>query len=465
MGQVLSKVLSSLGDESWSSMPWRHFNSTTAQARKMPTFLVIEWTYHVAAWACLAHAARTGNVPMWLSSWICGTANDAFMMFLPFVDNFWQAQATVMLTPRMPLYIVEVYATIIYLSSTAARQFNLPILSEGALTGLLAHVLYGVYDINGPTYLWWTWHDADLAISKRLAKAPYGSSLWILTYVASHQLLTRFCEFPSTSASLASWLVTLLEKTKRVVPTALAPWLEQAKRGKLVNFVARLQLLLKKAPWAIRIAFSGAVCTPMFMALMGVFQIFSFDKIGVPGKRTYVLTIATYLALTLQGFKKAHASGALYAPKGVAQVSANAKLLALVSAFYAANAAIAFKGDPTKHVSTGCHQIFNEKSRKVKDIMGYLREDFLRGNGPERFSRHDYRLPSHGEHGELDTAGEALIRPKPTYGSACEWYSVIGKKQNDRGAEQRTLLYMTGCGLVGFSLAFTNVFSRKVGSK
>jgi len=57
-------------------------------------------------------------------------------MFMPFCDNFWQAQASVMITPRLPLYIVEMYATIIYLSSTAARQFNLPYLSEATLTGM-----------------------------------------------------------------------------------------------------------------------------------------------------------------------------------------------------------------------------------------------------------------------------------------------------------------------------------------
>jgi hypothetical protein len=51
--------------------------------------------------------------------------------------------------------------------SPIRRQFNLPYVSEATLTGLLAHVLYGVYDINGPPNLWWTWHDGDPSISKR----------------------------------------------------------------------------------------------------------------------------------------------------------------------------------------------------------------------------------------------------------------------------------------------------------
>ena len=34
------------------------------------------------------------------------------------------------------------------------------------------------------------------------------------------------------------------------------------------------------------IAAVGSVCTPLFMILMGVFQDFSLDRIGIPGPRT-----------------------------------------------------------------------------------------------------------------------------------------------------------------------------------
>ena len=38
--------------------------------------------------------------------------------------------------------------------------------------------------------------------------------------------------------------------------------------------------------YAVPIAAVGSVCTPLFMILMGVFQAFSLDKIGIPGPRT-----------------------------------------------------------------------------------------------------------------------------------------------------------------------------------
>jgi|GEM_PF-1657223 len=405
MGNSSSRLLQLIGDESWKEMPWKHFKSPVEQFKVLPTFAAIEWTYRIACWSCFLHATKTGGLPLWFSSWLCGTANDIFFIFMPFCDNFWQAQASVMITPRLPLYIVEMYATIVYLSSTAARQFNLPYLSEATLTGLLAHVLYGVYDINGPPFLWWTWHDGDPSISKRQNNAPLGSSMWILTYISLHQLLLRFCEFPPT-----------------------------------YDVLRPFQTKLNKAPWALRIAFSGFVCTPMFMSLMGLFQIFSMDTIGVPGKRTYRLTLMVYVLITVQGFIRAHRSGALQLPKMKTTEAANKKLLVIVAAFYAVNAGIAFFGDSTKHVSTGCHQKYHKESKLVKDVMGFDREDHIVGDGPLGFSKNDYGL---------------VEKPKPD----AEWYTVIGKKRQNKTSDIKLLMFMTSMGLIGYSTAFTNCLS------
>merc|ERR1712216_286754 len=65
-------------------------------------------------------------------------------------------------------------------------------IGQSCLTGLLAHCYYGVYDVNGPRYLWWTWHDGDPAISERQKNAPLGSSLWILTYCGLQSLLSSW---------------------------------------------------------------------------------------------------------------------------------------------------------------------------------------------------------------------------------------------------------------------------------
>ena len=154
---------------------------------------------HYAHFLAFLHARFMGAIDLWFASWICGTANDVFFMFLPFCDN-WQAQATIMLTPRLPLYIVSMYVVMIYYSNTAARRFGFASpLAEAMMTGLLMSLLYGVYDLNGPRFLWWTWHDSDAAIYERLGRAPVGSTMWILTYSCLCNLLFRWCRRAGTN--------------------------------------------------------------------------------------------------------------------------------------------------------------------------------------------------------------------------------------------------------------------------
>ena len=64
--------------------------------------------------------------------------------------------------------------------------------AQACLAGLLSHVFYGVYDVNGPKYLWWTWHDGDPSIRERQGNAPLGSSLWILTYCGLQSFLNAW---------------------------------------------------------------------------------------------------------------------------------------------------------------------------------------------------------------------------------------------------------------------------------
>ena len=476
MGAVYSKFLQVIGNEDWERFPWKGWKSPAKQFKVLPTFVVIEWTYRLAAWSCLVHAMKTNGVPLWFSAWLCGTANDIFFMFLPFCDNFWQAQASVMITPRLPLYIVEMYATIIYLSTTAARQFNLPFVSEATLTGLLAHVLYGVYDINGPPFLWWTWHDSDAAITQRQQNAPLGSSIWILTYIMLHSLLLRWTEYSYArlSGDLANFLRTVLTK----LPTTARAVVDKLKLFTLLDLLKTLQTKLNGSSWAARIAFSGAVCTPLFMSLMGVLQIYSLDTIGIPGQRTYKLTLIAYTLITLRGFRKAYNSGALFLPKQKSTRKANKILLAVTSSFYAINLAIskshvcscqvyyerclnfgiliALLGDSKKHVSTGVHQKFSKKSHLVKDVMGFKREDHLLPGGPHGYSKDDYDLLPPADNGKVDAAGDKLIAPKEKDLDA-HWYSVVGKERKDKPGDVRLMLKFITLGMLGYGAAFSNV--------
>ncbi len=458
MGQVYSKWFELIGDPSWQHMPWKHWKDPLGQFKVLPTFAVIEWTYRIAAWTCFLHARKTGGLPLWFSGFLCGTANDIFFMFLPFCDNFWQGQASVMITPRLPLYIVEMYMTILYLSSVGARQFNLPYLSEAALTGLMAHVLYGVYDINGPPFLWWTWHDGDPSISARQQNAPLGSSMWILTYISLHQLLLRFCEFPESNANVHRVLTEALKAVLEKLPAKAQGLAKTFKAFEILDKLKPLQLFLNQSSWATRIAWSGLVCTPMFMSLMGVFQIFSLDTVGIPGKRTYRLTLAVYIALVIRGFRHAHKSGALYLPKLRTTHKWNFRLLLITLGFYAVNFGICLKGDPEKHISTGCHQTYNKKSKVVRDVMGFKREDHISENGPKEFSRHDYQLPSKEEHGTIGPDGTKIIRPTSQEPDS-EWYTVKGKPRLDKAGDLKLLSIFSLIGCTVYSLAFTNKFS------
>ena len=113
-------------------------------------------------------------------------------MALPVVDNFWQAQATIMLTPRLPLYIPCLYIIFMYWPTVAARRLGLARWPTAALTGLLACLFYAPYDIVGAKFLWWTWHDSDALVAARILGAPASSSLWVLTFAGSFALLLDF---------------------------------------------------------------------------------------------------------------------------------------------------------------------------------------------------------------------------------------------------------------------------------
>ena len=138
------------------------------------------------------HARRNGGPPIWLAAWVCGTANDVFFMFPPFCDNFWQAQATVMLTPRLPLYIVAMY---VLPDVLCQHGRDTPWVCEpaaearGGPTGCAA---VRRVRFQRPRFLWWTWHDSDAAIYERLGGAPVGSTMWILTYTSLFNLLFRW---------------------------------------------------------------------------------------------------------------------------------------------------------------------------------------------------------------------------------------------------------------------------------
>src|SRR5687767_4991031 len=114
----------------------------------MPTFLVGEYLFYALAAIALVHARRNGrrHLLAWFAALLAGTANDIIFMALPLVDNFWQAQATIMLTPRLPLYIRCVYVSFMYYPTVACWRLGLAPLASATASGLAAILFYAPYD-------------------------------------------------------------------------------------------------------------------------------------------------------------------------------------------------------------------------------------------------------------------------------------------------------------------------------
>ena len=97
----------------WEHIPWAALREPEQVWRDQPTFVIGEFLMIAGALIALAHAYRHGRLHLllWLCSLIAGSANDAFFMWIPIVDNFWQAQASIMMSaadsppiPHLPPY-------------------------------------------------------------------------------------------------------------------------------------------------------------------------------------------------------------------------------------------------------------------------------------------------------------------------------------------------------------------------
>ena len=124
--------------------------------KDMPTFVVGEFMFLLGAVIMLVHAKSHGRLHLltWFSALVAGSANDAFFMYIPIVDNFWQAQASIMLSPRMPLYIPCVYIVFMYSATVSVWRLRLKsALAEACLAGLAAEMIYAPYDIVGAKFL------------------------------------------------------------------------------------------------------------------------------------------------------------------------------------------------------------------------------------------------------------------------------------------------------------------------
>lgn len=93
----------------YNQWPWQSFNSLEQQLAHHPSFVFAEFLFVLLSGFAFLHAACESYAKeerrlllIWVATFIVGTVNDYIFMLLPVVDNFWQAQGLIMLTPRMP---------------------------------------------------------------------------------------------------------------------------------------------------------------------------------------------------------------------------------------------------------------------------------------------------------------------------------------------------------------------------
>lgn len=368
-------------------LSWYHVRPLHLQLAEQPTVVVGEVMFIALSVLAIVHAAVHGrqHMLMLVSCVVSGTVNDIFFMVMPFVDNFWHAQCTFMLTPRMPLYIPCVYVVFQYAGMVASWRLRLPLIAQSAAAALLSALLYSAYDIVGAKFLWWTWHDTDAAIFNRWNGVPFGSTAWTLVHVFVFSLITHRLALTGRTVSVVHGIVTL-------IITAL-------------------------------------VTTPIMMMVMGIFQLpqirgyISTDGMPVitviPGKPDALmlaLIITIFVVFALYGLlTSSNAKIAPYAMWMNAVPSWDRLLYRGVMCHFVVMAAIMALGDPTTIVSTGIHQEYGNCSVRERDLCGYERNAYL---CKESFDE-DFTF-------DCPAAVGQTLPPTPN-----SWYTICGRAHTD----------------------------------
>ena len=315
--------------EEWKRLPFSFVRSPVEVAENMPSFVVGEVVFMLLSLVCFIHAWKKGRVYLlvWWASIIVGCANDVFFMCLPGVDNFHHAQGTIMLTPRLPLYILCVYNTFMYCSVTSCFSLQLGAIGNAAVVGLLAELFYSVYDFVGIRFLWWTWHDTDAAISERIFDVPIGSSMWVITFCFSFSFILHIMISRCRTISIFRFIFTIIV----------------------------LSLF----------------CTPLMMMQMGLYQL--SGVMGKPDMTSIMLLVLLYLVII--SLKMISTGKWMYKRFNASKIDS---ILAItISIYFASMSIISVIFTPQNHISTGIHQIIGPCDIMEDNLSGLPRQKYL----------------------------------------------------------------------------------------
>lgn len=378
-----------LGHDRFAQLPWKVID--TSAYDRMPTFAMGEVLFFSLTVLALLHALsckgaeRDKHLLLWLISTVGGLANDVIFMLLPVVDNFWHAQGLVMLNPRLPLYILCLYLCFLYFPNAIAWRLGLSPLPQACVSAILASAFYSPFDILGIKFLWWTWHDTDNTTLHRLVGVPIASTTWLITF--------NFC------------FAYVLRKTfPSVVTVAGGLW---------------------------SLVLTCAISVPMMMTIMALvacavgFQdvrpFVSGEPWGPPANNVamYIVTTALIVLGAVRGLwteKRQLASG--NAPTQY--------LWAAVVLYFSVLAKLMVSGDPTKHISTGTHQVYGPCGVEAIDYTGSSRHKYICKKDFEE----DFTFNCPAGPAENLTANPVREGYDET-DTKWQWYTVCGKPKDD----------------------------------
>ncbi|XP_059088314.1 uncharacterized protein LOC131884517 [Tigriopus californicus] len=401
---------------SWAEVPWKAFNDPRERFQVMPTFVMGEFVFIFLSIILFFHALAQGRLHLmvWAGSFITGVANDAIFMMLPLVDNFWQAQACVNLTPRMPLYIPCAYNVFMYTSTMSVWRLKLPLLAEAALTGIMGEMIYAPYDITGAKFIWWTWHSSDASVRNRNLGAPVGSTVWVITFTASFQLLLR--------------LLVL----NRVVKN---------NGQKHIGMFRIASTLLMNA----------LLCTPLMMVQMAFLQLISGESQGLPTNRSFGTVLLLYGAVISFGlwnkYRHSQAKGQRQRrPPSLPELEESEKNALVprpdidavpkvaITLYFLFLSLIMMFGTPENHVSTGIHQTLGPCGVEAVDFAGHLREEYV-------------CLSNHSE--DWNAQCDAAIPVAPNFS---EWYTICGEPHSNFGLWLGVLMALGALGITTYNM-------------
>ena len=389
---------------------------------RMPTFAAAEAVFLAVALCALVHAVtrpsghpngRQRHVLLFVFAIVGGSMSDLFFMHLPIVDNFWHAQGTLMLTERLPFYILCVYPGFLYVPLACVWRLGLPALAETTLTGILTVAFYAPFDVVGAKFLWWTWHDSDTVTMSRVFGVPASSTMWVCVYSSMFALMFRL-------------------------------FLPVASSGE------RPPLLWK--PWKIGVflrALVGAtLAIPVMMLVMTLIQCvigWSLPPPPAPNRMMLGITLMIYGSLTLSSIadglspgEDGNGTGDEHKKRSrIAEVGSKGSMSYLIVAlvlYYGALVYIAYFSDPTDHVSTGRHQTFGPCNVEVSDYAGDTRHQYICRE--TRFN--DFAFDGCGDGVNGGDMVEAVID------QMMPWYTICGVKKTHLWVRSSLVYSLTG---------------------